>query len=122
MLFQRGQSYLFQANHFQFNIQESSLSIALDHVSEQRQIEFTLVRPRDLDPGKFRVVADNRATIRRKTHVKLEAIATMLKCQIERCQRIFRDGFASAGSAMTEEKRTSHRHSFLVLNPDRNRG
>ena len=97
-------SSLLQARDFQFDIEESALSIALDDRRQSRYaLKLVSSRANDLDAVIFRIVADQLAPVGGQTDIELEAVATMLQRQIERGKCVLGDTVGRARSAVAEK-------------------
>jgi hypothetical protein len=81
------------------------MAITLDYIVEARQLR-QLLGPSAGNRGltDFGIVANYSCPASRKTNIKLEAVATMLDCKIERGESILRNPGRRTCPAMAEKE------------------
>jgi len=79
-----------QPRHFKFNIQESTLAVARQHVFERWQMrQLRAFRCRDRHSLRAGIMANEGLPIAAQADIEFQAVASVLKGEIKRRHRVF---------------------------------
>src|ERR1700677_2694834 len=108
MTAQRRECLLLQSCHLQLDIKERPTGKSAQDIFQRGQEKVFRRGSGNLQPIESRVMANHGLLVGRAPHVKFKPVAAMLQTKFERRQSILRNAPQSPGSAMPEQKRSSH--------------